>query len=182
MTTLYLFDILIKTMADSQLKIKLLFKKCDFNTDKKILHSVINYLQSTINDNSSSWCYLDAIFNGCRNGQLYVVIDTNNNIYGYLLGYNTNLYMPIQIQIMEVITSYRRKGVGTFMISQWEKIYYDSITSKDDWNGQCVAYVVKDSIHFWSKMGYTKSDDPLCYKKQLKNPYNILNSKCNIVD
>jgi hypothetical protein len=139
------------------------FKRCSPD-DNMAKYSIIKYLQSDAEhyllENkpiTSFWLSLSAILHSWNDGDMHIMVDSENNIYGYVLGNNKDFYHKIGICAIETIHSYRNKKVGKLMVLEWEKlcIINGKNNVEDNWDGYVFIYPqICESIPFWMSLGY----------------------------
>lgn len=104
---------------------------------------------------------------------VYLAVDSQNNVYGYMFTNSTNFRRNITIAILEVIRAYRHKGVGRFMVSEWEKLIQHNHKEyyQDEQAEECTLTIesTRSALPFWNKMGYFTRDERIYWvvKKQL---------------
>lgn len=175
---------------------KIYLKRCTYH-DHKIRHNIINHLQKEADillaqgkSCGSFWFNLDTIIVQWNNDAVYVALlpidstpvvsgteDTSKDISedvicGYIIS-DVNSPSP-QIDILEVFPEYRGKGIGRFIVEEWEKMFADTkLKLYPSWNGNVSLYSVDNSLGFWLHMGYMgytetstrlRSKNILCHK------------------
>lgn len=145
--------------------------------EKEYKYCLIEYLQDQAKrilrnepEDSKFWYNLNSILQSWYQYNVHMAIDSKGKVYGYLVGNNTLTFLPTTIHIMEVIYPYRGKGVGTFMVEQFEKSCINNARkSINPWNGYIHVDPLPTCVDFWRKIGYLP-DKNYIYTKKIAQP------------
>jgi GNAT superfamily N-acetyltransferase len=134
---------------------------------RKYLWRIINHIQrdavkkGILRSESgfgSFWNNLDDITSAAKHDKLYVAVNPQNHIIGYMvIGRIFDLLHPdsgiLPLDIFEVLPRFRNKGNGQKMV----QLLKDAAVS----SGYCGIEVesANNSNGFWNKMGFTWPDD-----------------------
>jgi GNAT superfamily N-acetyltransferase len=139
--------------------------------DRRLTWRVINYLQrdavlkgiskgkygDTHSNFESFWYNMDEFMPALREDRLYVVLDSSHHLMAYFITRHSlehdgrNGTLPIDI--FEVLPKYRKRGVGSFMVSRLK-----GKASRAGFHSLKVL-PANDSDNFWNKRGFYPSID-----------------------